>query len=365
MLRNARRLIPLTILALAPLLFAADAEKANVPDEKILPVDKAPSDAPLRPTKGLTLYKLTSLRVTESQLTVHYIAVSGTAGKDGPGLVVRFPDGKELFTVSARELASRTKSGKMIDLPKGKGKGKGGAASGPANAGEITVDAKGLPGGLPKNLEVYAVHVDRGLEKAGLMSRFKVSNSVVVGKMELPRQLAREWKPDELATLNNAPPVVNANKGVGKDTAFVGNTEGLLPALRYADARKRSIVGVIYAAGEAEITKGEKVGSLTTLTPAYGEVEPLGHQKVELAKPGYAVGALNVKTRKIVTGVQLVFMKQKADGTLDPSDAYNSEWLGKPGEGDKEATLSGKGRKVIGIHLKHFGVVHAVALVLQ
>src|SRR5262245_21313174 len=158
MLRHARRLMPLTLLALAPLLFAADVEKANVPDEKVLAADMAPSDAPLRPMKGLTLYKLTDLRVTETQLTVHFVAVSGTPSRDGPGLVIRFPDGKEMFTVSARELASRTASGKMIDFPKGKSKGKG-SSPGPANAGEITVDAKGLKGGLPKNLEVYAVHV--------------------------------------------------------------------------------------------------------------------------------------------------------------------------------------------------------------
>jgi hypothetical protein len=382
MLRRARRLIPITLLALAPLLFGADVEKTNVPDEKVLPADKAPSDAPLQPMKGLTLYKLTDLRVTGTELTVHYVAVSGTAGRDGPGLVLRFPDGKELFTISARELASRTKSGKMIDFPKGKSKGKGGPAPGPTNAGEITVDAKGLKGGLPKNLEVYAVHVDRGLERAGLMSRFKVSNSVIVGKMDVPRQFAREWKEDELKKLGEpaaAPtppgkvagggdvPLPNPSKTLGTDSNFAGSILGTtLLTHRYADADKRPVTGVMYQAREALIKGGARINCITSFTPIYQAGRARAGQTLEMAKDGYVVGGLNVKFRTVVTGVQVVYMKRKPDGSLDPEDTYKSEWLGQPGEADKEYALTGKGKKVIGVHLKSaVGKLQAVALVLE
>jgi hypothetical protein len=117
--------------------------------------------------------------------------------------------------------------------------------------------------------------------------------------------------------------------------------------------------------GQGEVDKGQKINCLMHLTPAYDARQPRYGQDGLFAKPGYAVGALNVKTRKIVTAVQVVFMKQKGDGTLDPADSYTSKWVGYPDEAEKEGTVTGGGRKVIGMHLKHFGVVYAVALVME
>jgi hypothetical protein len=215
---------------------------------------------------------------------------------------------------------------------------------------------------------VYLVQNDRRWEDEGFRPKFKVSNSVVLGEMGRPLQFAREWKPDEEAKISNPPPAapaVNANGNVGVDTAFVGQTMGLLPDLRYADPNKRPVVGVLYSVGEGEPDKGQKVKCLVHLTPAYDARQPRYGQQALFARPGYAVGALNVKTKKIVTAVQVVFMKPKPDGTLDPIDSYTSAWLGHPEEADAEGKLSGEGRKVIGMHLKHFGVVYAVALVLE
>ena len=195
-----------------------------------------------------------------------------------------------------------------------------------------------------------------------------MSNSIAIGEMGRPLQFAREWKPEEATKLNNPPPAapqVNANGNIGEDTEFVGHTEGLLPDLRYADPAKRPVRGVLYSLGQGEADKGKSVKCLVHLTPAYDARQPRFGQQALFAKSGYAVGALNVKTKKIVTAVQVVFMKQKPDGTLDPADNYTSKWLGHPEEGEKEGKVSGDGRKVIGMHLKHFGVVHAVALVLE
>jgi hypothetical protein len=331
----------------------AASATAGALGEDVLPADKAPYDAPLRPMDGLPLYRLTDLRIgnpgpgPSPKLMVHYERLNGEEPGSGPTLVIRTPDGNEHPTL-----------------------GIFGPFQGQKKAGDFVVDLgfRGAPGsgGSPQDLEVYLIQNDRRWEGEDFHPKFKVSNSVVLGNMGRPPQFAREWKPEEQAKLNNPPPVapkVNAN--VGEDTEFIGQTEGLLPALRYADPAKRPVIGVLYSVGQGEPEKGQKVNCLVHLTPAYDARQPRYNQEAVFAKPGYAVGALLVKTKKIVTAVQAVFMKQKPDGTLDSHDSYTSKWLGHPEAGDKEGKIGGDGRKVIGMHLKHFGVLYAVALVLE
>ena len=67
-----------------------------------------------------------------------------------------------------------------------------------------------------------------------------------------------------------------------------------------------------------------------------------------VARDGYAVGAIMVRSGEVVDGLQIIFMRIKTDGlSLDPQDSYVSDWLGKAGGGAQE--LSGKGKLVIGI----------------
>jgi hypothetical protein len=318
--------------------------------DPILPADKAPADAPLRPMKGLTLYKLSNLRIGNPgpgpapRLMVHYERITGEEQGIGPTLVIRTSDGNERTTIGG--------------FGPGQGRNK---------AGDFVVNL-GFQGGPPKNVEVYLVHLERRWEDEGFRPKFKISNSVVLGDMGRPLQLARDWTAQETAKLGNPPPdapQMNANNNVGEDTEFIGNTMGLLPAMRYADPNKRAVIGVLYRTGEGEADKGVKVKCLVHLTPAYDTRQPRYGQEAVFAKAGYAVGGLQVKTKKIVTAVKAVFMKQQADGRLDPTDKYESKWLGSPDEADKEGTVQSDGRKVIGMHLKHFGVVNAVALVLD
>ena len=321
----------------------------------MLSADQAPDDAPLRPLKGIPVYKLSNLRIgnpgpgPSPKLTVHYERISGEERGTGPTLVIRTPDGNERSAL-----------------------GGFGPFQGKRKADDIVVDLgfRGGPGGgqAPKNLEVYFVQRDRRWEDEGFHPKFKVSNSVVLGEMGRPLQLARQWTPDEEAKLNDPPPAapaVNANNNVGEDTDFVGHTMGLLPGLRYADPDKRPVVGMLYRLGEGKGSDDVKVKCLVHLTPAYDARQPRFGQQAVLAKAGYAVGGLNLRTNKIVTAVQVVFMKQKPDGSLDPADSYTSKWLGEPGESDEEGQLMSEGRKVIGLNQKNFGALHAVALVLE
>jgi hypothetical protein len=66
-----------------------------------------------------------------------------------------------------------------------------------------------------------------------------------------------------------------------------------------------------------------------------------------VAKPGYAVGAMAIKSGANADGLSLTFMRINGD-KLDPSDSYESEWLGDPRPGRK-TVLTGNGRLVVGI----------------
>ena len=66
-----------------------------------------------------------------------------------------------------------------------------------------------------------------------------------------------------------------------------------------------------------------------------------------VAKPGYAIGAMTVKSGANADGLSVTFMRIKGD-TLDPSDSYESEWVGDRRPGRKNV-LKGNGRPVVGL----------------
>ena len=88
----------------------------------------------------------------------------------------------------------------------------------------------------------------------------------------------------------------------------------------------------IYRAGDKD-TNGAPYGTSTTVVKV-------------LAKPGYAVGALSLKTGLGIDGLSVTFMKI-VDGKLDPKDSYESEWIGT--DEKKAASKLGDGTPVIGL----------------
>lgn len=70
------------------------------------------------------------------------------------------------------------------------------------------------------------------------------------------------------------------------------------------------------------------------------------------AKPGYAVGAMNVKAGLLVNGFSTTFMRVKGVG-LDPADAYTSPWIGDMTGGNGPTLLAGDGTAIVGIIGKH------------
>lgn len=150
-----------------------------------------------------------------------------------------------------------------------------------------------------------------------------------------------------------------AAAAIGEDTQFVGEPN-TLPKQRSAQAGK-PMIGVDYREGQ---WAGEP--SLARIFPIYEEKahQGAGYTRV-LAKPGYAVGAVNVRTKKYVNAIQLVFMKLTPNGRLDPKDSYTSAWLGQEKVGTKETKLGGDGRLVIGVSCQQVAVIDAMALVME
>jgi hypothetical protein len=65
-----------------------------------------------------------------------------------------------------------------------------------------------------------------------------------------------------------------------------------------------------------------------------------------VAKPGYAVGQITLRTGLGMDGLSVTFMKV-TDGKLDPTDSYESEWVG--GKGGGEGKLGDGKQPVIGL----------------
>jgi len=92
-----------------------------------------------------------------------------------------------------------------------------------------------------------------------------------------------------------------------------------------------------------------------------------GHQNRQrtrvLAKPGYAVGGLLVRTGHRVDGFAIVFMRVDQD-RLDPADFYVGPWQGGHGGGGARL-LGGAGLNIVGICGRRGADVDAIGLIEQ
>jgi hypothetical protein len=107
--------------------------------------------------------------------------------------------------------------------------------------------------------------------------------------------------------------------------------------------------------GYVEAFGGAKIGALQPIFQegrSYRQGDHVGATLpmvgTVVARPGYAVGAINTRTGLLLDAVQLVFMRIKG-GRLDPSDSYESSWLGDP-RGGGSGIVSGYGKLVVGMH---------------
>ena len=321
---------------------------APTAEEGVVPAD-GHATSPLRSRKGDAIYKLANLRTERAGLSLYPRIVfdyertrDGTLG--GSLTLVLRATGKRDESVRLGALSDRV--------------------------GRINLDTRGGGpfGGLPSlaNCECYLTLTDQRYG-ASFAPTFKVSDSFTAGDVKGGVTLARAWTADEAARLRKSPPtwpVANESAGVGQDTPFVGDPAVSPPTFRYAEAG-RPLLGF-----EWNQWKWEGVACLAHVYPIFDrDVPQNGHMpgvRREVAKPGYAVGGLAVKSGDLTHAMQVVYFKLTAAGTLDPADTYTSEWLGNTAvAGDTETTLAGNGRLVIGVTLRAGAVLNAISLVLQ
>jgi hypothetical protein len=110
-------------------------------------------------------------------------------------------------------------------------------------------------------------------------------------------------------------------------------------------------------ANQAQSKGSPRKGSRDAIRPIYrtDKQEVLGEQHgtdlnnvvTVKAKDGYAVGGMTLRTGLLIDGLSLTFMRVK-DGKLDPTDSYESDWIGNR-NGGRETPLKGDGTPVIGI----------------
>jgi hypothetical protein len=106
--------------------------------------------------------------------------------------------------------------------------------------------------------------------------------------------------------------------------------------------------------GYVEAPGGRRIGSIQpifqsgdTYSEGGSKGAPIPGETTLMARPGYAVGGVRVRSELIVDAIQVVFMKYK-DGRLLPSDSYASDWLGDRRVGNLKY-VTGEGKAVVGI----------------
>ncbi|OWK35920.1 hypothetical protein [Fimbriiglobus ruber] len=291
-------------------------------------------------------------------ISVDYEVTSEKALAGDLSLILRTADGQDA-TVSIGKLERRkgTIGLKVADAPWRRGPfARPGPGPGPG--------AKAAAGSLPQNFEMYLVRNENRYGKE-LARSFKVSNSIIMGETKFDKTMPRDWTTEEVTIFSKPPiepPTPNANKGVGQDTALAGTTSQF--SQRYVDP-KLPLIGVDVKVGFWPVAGGRE-DCLSNLVPIYDQNYPDSGMTRVLAKPGYAVGAVAVKTNHFVNAIQITFMKLKEDNSgLDTKDSYVSEWLGPEKAGMKETKLGGDGRKVIGVVLNKGAILDGMALVMD
>ena len=141
----------------------------------------------------------------------------------------------------------------------------------------------------------------------------------------------------------------------GQRTESVGGAGG--NPFETIDEEGRPVIGVTSRMGA-----WAGAPRVASLKPLFEPSSPVTGESVQLARDGYALGALDVIGTDLVDAVRPVFMRVTSDG-LDASDNYPGDWIGTPAK-EPVTRLSGEGAKIIGFYGRGAAVLDAVGLVV-
>jgi hypothetical protein len=180
---------------------------------------------------------------------------------------------------------------------------------------------------------------------------FQVYEGLVVEALALLTEVERG------ARRENDAPASKPNQRPGRlwDTQFAGEAR--------SHDRERLVQPRAYLYGiECEVGDSFfKKRGILRLIPVFRPDESAIGANRAVARRGYAVGAANVLLQESIQALQLVFMRIRDEGNLDPDDSYTSDWLG---DRTGHVTLTGNGARVVGIQVRQGLIVNAMALVL-
>ena len=342
----------------------------RMPEAALAPKPADPVDKPANPQPAAP--QVTAAKVQPSGETEMVSGGFDTPFRDyGPqgGMLVGFEAGMgKLFNrdaVTALKPIFRTKAGESFGAQQGKG------------GQHATVKAK-------EGYAVGAIKVQRGLFIEGFSL---VYMKVEGGKLNPGDTYESEWTGDaakraDLKLDGNGQPFIGLVAKVHTRTnemtgfALILNTPGAIESRRiWTTGTPTEILGGNHhpvfrdLAPEGGHLVGLELGvaalgttqNIRGVRPIYltGDKESLGNQygtqfqrTVTLrAKAGYAIGAVTVTTFAAAEGLSVTYMKIGKNG-LDTTSTYESEWVGFSDK-RKPQTVSGKGKKVIGITGKH------------
>ena len=178
----------------------------------------------------------------------------------------------------------------------------------------------------------------------------------VAGPGPMPEQHGGTPPPEQSAA-RAAPPSGPPPADAGRPTELLGGHGG--GPFHQIAPNGGLLLGVHYKLSEWD--RQQVVNSLRGVFD--GDAGPQNQEQTVAAPEGYAVGGLIVDADKYVNAVQLVFLRVRPDGTLDPADSATSELIGTP-TGRPTRTLAGDGTQVIGLHGRKGLVLDGVGLVL-
>jgi hypothetical protein len=124
------------------------------------------------------------------------------------------------------------------------------------------------------------------------------------------------------------------------------------------DRQGRPMIGLRYRVGS---WSGEEV--VTRLEPLFGGKGPRPMYTDVTAKPGYAVGAIQVDAGEYVYAIRIAFMRIEGD-RLNTKDSYVSDWIGTP-TGRQPQTLNSNGALVLGIQRGGVAIPSGLGLVYK
>ncbi|MBI1345984.1 hypothetical protein GC163_06815 [bacterium] len=225
------------------------------------------------------------------------------------------------------------------------------------------------------NMEVYVEMVD--YSRGEPAARFKISNSVTIGTIPQITK-ARNWTTEETTRFSQPrpqPEPVAKPDSDAKEKPQPNASPRRLPAspgeqdsLEIGGAGGRPfrqvrpgqhLLGFIHRDG-----KWNNQDCIGGVSAQWSAKDATFGQTRTFAKSGYAVGGLNLEAEQYVTAMQVVFMRIKDDGSLDPADQYTSDWIGFP-KGEKVKSVLSEGQKVTGFFGRRQVVMDAMGLVME